>query len=59
MVSVTSRYLEENKLVLPKSENKQHGLIHQMKNYEQVGLSEGNVPKYSKGYVHTLESLFL
>lgn len=59
MVSITSRYLEQNKLVLPKSLDKRGKLIDQMRKYEIVDISEGNVPRYSKGNVHTLEQFML
>jgi len=41
--------------VLPKSLDKRGKLIDQMRKYEIVDISEGNVPRYSKGNVHTLE----
>lgn len=59
MVSILSRYLEEQKIILPKSLDSKGKLIDQMKKYEIVGISEGNVPKYSKGNVHTLEQFML
>ncbi|OQB42065.1 MAG: hypothetical protein BWY04_00424 [candidate division CPR1 bacterium ADurb.Bin160] len=30
-----------------------------MKSYKQIGISDGKIPQYSKGNVHTLEALFL
>lgn len=59
MVSIVSNYLEQGRLILPKQEDKARKLIDQMKTYKQIGISEGKIPQYSKGYVHTLEALFL
>ncbi len=59
MVSVVSNYLEQGRLILPKQEDKPRKLIDQMKSYKQIGISDGKIPQYSKGNVHTLEALFL
>ncbi len=56
IVSLTVRFLENNRLVLPKSEDFPSKLVGQMRDYMIESMSSGNVPKYSKGYVHTLEA---
>jgi len=56
IVSITTRYLENSMFVLPKSEDYPQKLIGQMRNYCVESISEGNLPKYTKGYVHTLEA---
>lgn len=57
LVSVTTRYLENNRLILPKNQDYPSKLVGQMRDYKIVGMSASNIPIYSKGYVHTLEAM--
>jgi hypothetical protein len=60
MIQITSRYLQQKKLMLPKVLNgKRNSLIEQMKNYELKSMTDSKIPKYTKGYVHTLEAFFM
>lgn len=60
MVQITSRYLQQGKLILPKVlSGKRNSLIEQMKNYELKSITDSKIPKYSKGYVHTIEAFFM
>jgi len=57
LVSITTRYLENNRLILPKSEDYPSKLVGQMRDYRIQSMSASNTPIYSKGYVHTLEAM--
>lgn len=56
MVSVSVRYLEQGKLILPASEDESIKLIGQMRKYRIESIGESNMPIYQKGNVHTLEA---
>lgn len=56
MVSISVRFLEEDKIILPASEDYPSKLIGQMRNYVIEGYGAKGVPNYTKGYVHTLEA---
>lgn len=60
MIQITSRYLQQEKIILPKQLNgKRNSLVEQMKNYELKSMTDSKIPKYTKGYVHTLEAFFM
>lgn len=56
IVEVSVRYLEKGLIVLPKSEDLQSKMVGQIRNYKTERVSDSNVPKYSKGNVHTMEA---
>lgn len=56
MVDISVRYLEEDKIILPASEDYPSKLIGQMRNYIIEGYGAKGVPNYTKGNVHTLEA---
>jgi len=56
MVDISVRYLEEDKIILPASEDYPSKLIGQMRNYVIEGYGAKGVPNYTKGNVHTLEA---
>lgn len=56
MVNISVRYMEENKIILPVSEDYPSKLVGQMRAYLVEGYSTNGMPKYTKGNVHTLEA---
>lgn len=56
MVNISVRYLEENKIILPTSEDYPSKLVGQMRSYVVEGFGANGMPKYVKGNVHTLEA---
>lgn len=58
-VQLVKRALEQNKLILPMSQDYKTRLIGQMRDYMVEKVTETGAVKFSKGNVHTLEQLLL
>ena len=56
IVSISVRYLENNRLILPQNEDYPNKLVGIMRNYAIEGFSDNNEPRYTKGNVHVLEA---
>ncbi len=59
MVSNAKRMLENDKLILPRSQDIKSKLVGQMRSYVVEKVLDNGIIKYSKGNVHTLEQLLL
>lgn len=60
MLDNAVRYIEMQWVTLPKEEDKNGGLVNQLRNFEVVGWSAGsNKPKYSEGNDHILDPLIM
>jgi replicative DNA helicase len=66
LVSALAQQLDEDRLILPKSEDtrvirddQDMGIVQQMRNFKIEGYSVHGLPKYSQGPEHTLTALML
>jgi replicative DNA helicase len=59
MVSVSARYVENNRVIMPASEDYPGKLVGIMRNYAIEKITSGGEPQYSKGKVHLLEAWIL
>ncbi len=59
MVGIAQRMVQENRLILPKSEDTPRGIIGQMKRFVIEKISRAGRPVYSQGYEHTLTALMV
>ena len=59
LVQNQKRFIENGRLILPRSEDTKIGLIGQMREYQIESINDNGTPKYSKGYVHTLEQMMM
>ncbi|HRV02233.1 MAG TPA: terminase family protein [Mesotoga sp.] len=58
IVQTTSRYFERNLITLSSSDDIGNRLVKQLRSYKVEGTTDRG-PRYSKGYVHTLEAFIL
>lgn len=58
IVQTASRYFERNLITLSKSDDIGNRLVKQLRSYKVEGTTDKG-PRYSKGYVHTLEAFLL
>lgn len=59
LVQNQKRFIENGRLILPRSEDTKIGLIGQMREYQIESIGDNGTPRYSKGYVHTLEQMMM
>lgn len=59
IVQLTTRMLENERLILPRNLDTKYKLIGQMRQYQVEKVLENGQIKYTKGNVHTLEAMFL
>ena len=59
MVSISARYVENNRIIMPASEDYPGKLVGIMRNYAIEKIGSNGEPQYSKGKVHILEAWIL